>query len=731
MRTVSGILFLILALLAAALAEEEGCGEGKPGDDEPSSIEESDGTTPEGPIDLGDEEEEKPPAPPPQQDPNRPQPIQVGVWEPPALDEADRTRRCELLARCAAQPNDAEALYALAAFDLEKWWLLQAEEEFLRCAELDVDSIRPFEALLRVYRADEPRGGGDFDGLAIFIGPNGRVRIEPPRVSGTRSWLPDAQERSRRIGRAYEGILRRRPDHLAARREYVAHLVAIPDFPAVVTQARALLAQVPGDADMRYQLAEALRLTGDSDGALHELREGLRRAPDHAPTLLRLARLIARRDGGRARGQILELERRGFFHLFIPREVVSAEYREDTLELALSLSGPGLGARLWDAAMRPAARRERDYVMRWIFLVFPNSLQSERMEAITTLARRSDPAAVGALLGLLWHMEDAGAMQDWQQDPATLQQIRQLEEAALNAAAGQGTAYYPAAERFLKAAATPAHRERGVRLMLALRDARAVDPLLGALAWDVDESRSYGVAAALERLGDARAVDALVDAALDARRPLPRRVEAAEALGTFRDARSIETLSRLGKEQGFEVASAYGLFRLTGDARHAQELKLRLAAGERHLLDLIARCEGAGVEDLLFHALQASPEVLREEAIRLLRERFWPGAETRLRTLLLEEARGASAPESTLRLLGELGGSEAAGLLLQVVESVTGARWEAAARALAETGDPRGERYLNRARIIEKDPARRKLADELAPLAARRRAEREQAAAGR
>jgi len=268
--------------------------------------------------------------------------------------------------------------------------------------------------------------------------------------------------------------------------------------------------------------------------------------------------------------------------------------------------------------------------------------------------------------------------------------------------------------------------------MRALEDPRAAEPLVLALAWETDADRSYGVAAALEETGDPRAVAALVDAALDARRPVPRRAEAAEALAAFPDPRSIETLTRLAKEEGFALASSYGLFRLTGDPVHVEPLKGHIAGGEggAHALELVARCRHPQVEALLLYAAGVSPDALRDRAVALLRERYPETAPPRLREMFLKEARMSSPPPSALRYLGELGGDEVATALLDLVDRLRGETWEHAARALAQTGDPRAERWFHRARIVEKDSERRRIAEELAPVASKRRAERARAVAG-
>ncbi|MHC4224412.1 MAG: hypothetical protein ACYSUN_10515, partial [Planctomycetota bacterium] len=496
------------------------------------------------------------------EEPNRPKPIQVGVWHPEddSMDAEARAVLERLLAERGARPDDVAVRYRLAEHYLKHRWYLQAEAEFKRCAELDPESIRPWEGLLRAYRSGMPKPQEVF--TEIIFGPAGRVTVRNEQQGGG-DWLPSIPERNRRITRAYEELLKRRPEDFARRRELIKHLRTIGDDRRLAGQAREVLRRLPGDASSRYELAEAVRRLGvrkekgnqglgtpEWDEAVRLLEENLERSPDHIESALRLARMLAHQQGNTARERILELEQRAFFRLFIRSDFGSAPYAADTVRMARSLAGRGIANSLWDEKMTPPPPEEGSntrfqdpdppFFDRWVFLSFPHSTLKERSRVIASLGRRSDEAVVAVLLSFLWHLPGYD-------DPAQERQIDKREtlapqEEALAAAIGLGSICYPGADRFLRAARSPLRVRRGVGLLRGLKDRRAADPLLAALEWDKREDFSYGVAAALEEIGNPRAIDGLVEAVLDVQRPAARRREAAEALASFKDPRSVEAI---------------------------------------------------------------------------------------------------------------------------------------------------------------------------------------------
>ncbi|MEM8884684.1 MAG: HEAT repeat domain-containing protein [Planctomycetota bacterium] len=691
-----------------------------------------------------------PPVPPEQAEPNRPTPVVVGEWRRPPITKPQTARHKDLLARRAAEPKSADVRYALAEFYLQVQWLPQAEAEFLACADLEPTSIRPWEGLLRVYAAELPETGPEPEvieqgplGLVIPIGLGNRrpARQERP------DWIPSASERFDRIARALAEVVQRRPDDVTRRRELLEHMAKQGRYDVVETQARAILKLVPGDARTRFVLVQSIlyRHREESDearaaGMLKEARalleENLRRAPEHVPTSLRLVRVLAVQEGGDAGERIADLQKRAFLRMFLVEGLGTVPYREDTFRMARDLSGKALANRFWNERIgRPERNRarnpwvdddpeERVHVTRWIPpFAFPNSTARDRERVVRTLARRGDTAAAVLILSYLWHLQDYALFTA--ESSANRAELQRAEDGAVKALAGLGAAAVPAAQRYLRMAETPSHRRRAVRVLRAIGDKRAAPSLIDALAWDVDEDRAYHVAAALEELGEPRAIDALVAAALDGERPPERRTEAAEALAVFRDPRAIEAINALRKEDGFRVVSDYAMLRLTGD-QAALERLVALIGREGGSPEILRLARKANAKALLVAIFEKSsdPE-LREQAMATLKERFGKEAHDDLVRMILKEAQTTAPSQFVLRELGEIGGPAAATRLLELVNDkrVPGELWAAAARALARTGDERAVRWFSRAKVLEKDPGRRKLAAKLYLEAAKRRAE--------
>ena len=118
-------------------------------------------------------------------------------------------------------------------------------------------------------------------------------------------------------------------------------------------------------------------------------------------------------------------------------------------------------------------------------------------------------------------------------------------------------------------------REAAARALGKLGDARAVQPLIAALA-DQDSTVREAAARELGKLGDARAVQPLIAALADQDSTV--REAAARELGKLGDARAVQSLiAALGdKERGVREAAARALGEL-GDARAVQPLIAALA----------------------------------------------------------------------------------------------------------------------------------------------------------
>ena len=343
-------LLSLLFLAALTLAQDEdadGCGDGcNDGCGEESTFTFGDGVEEEdGSIDIKVDPAERPP--PPDADPNRPPPIRVGEWPPPALDVDARRRLAELTKAKADRPKDIDVRYDLALFLAKHGWRPKAEAEFLGCAQLAPDSIRPWEKLLELYAQRDDRAGGD--GINWVQLPGGRIRFTTGNNTNRRDWITDAQ-RVKRVSRAYREILKRRPDDLARRRAYIAHLTAAGEHAGIVEQAKIILARLPDDADLRYAMSEAVRRLEAQHAKAEErdpdyaeakriLEDNLERAPYHARSFLRLARLVAVSEGAKAEDKIRDLQQRGLFYLLVPRDLAPVAYREDAFQLARDLAG--------------------------------------------------------------------------------------------------------------------------------------------------------------------------------------------------------------------------------------------------------------------------------------------------------------------------------------------------------------------------------------------------------
>ena len=735
---------LVFSFLGAPLGAQE---EDDPEDDEESTFEIESSDDPDGEPRIRIDPY-PPKVPPEQEEPNQPDPVTVGVWQPPKLKPEQQRELDALLARRAGKPDDVSLAYRLADFYLGVKWLPQAEAVYLRCAELDPDSIRPWEGVLNAYAAELPGGELELDGIVglgnIPAAQRRRILIDLGAGDNRTDWIPSDRERASRITRALRELVGRRPDEIIRRRQLLDHLASQGRYALATVEARAILERVPDDANTRYDLVQALlqlwqvrekeEKTDEAARILAEVRalleENVRRAPDHAASSIRLARIYEVQDGEEKAARIEELEKRAFLNLFLVPKLGRAAFREDTFRMARDLAGPTMARDVWDRAVGDQREnrwnQETVHVARWLRIHFPHADARERERAVRTLARRGDASAAIVILSFLWHMDDPARY------PAVASVERQLlnrvERAALEAVTGIGTPAFPAAERFLKHADTPYRRQRGVAALRGIGDKRAVGVLVDALAWDNQTEISFGVAAALEELGDDHAIDALVLVARDTPRPSVRRREAIEALAVFKDPRAVETVNFLAKDGEFARVCAYALFRLNGDKDALARLVKMAEAGDNppDLLRLAIKCDEPEIKAVILALLRHRHDpAVREKTLRIVKDRFWESSRAEVTEVFLREAESAAASAFVLRELGEIGGAEAAARLLKLLESgrLSGEHWAAAARALARTGDERAVLHFSRRRILEKNPGKRKLAAQLYQEAAKRQAE--------
>jgi HEAT repeat protein len=239
-------------------------------------------------------------------------------------------------------------------------------------------------------------------------------------------------------------------------------------------------------------------------------------------------------------------------------------------------------------------------------------------------------------------------------------------------------------------------RRAAAQALGRLGDARAVEPLIQALV-DVDEKVREAAAQALGRLGEISLeplIQALVDVDADVRRA------AAQALGQLGDARAVEPLIQALEDMDADVrrAAAQALGRL-GDARAVEPLIQALKDGtwriRRAAAQALGRLGDARAVKPLIQALE--DEDVREAAAQALGQLGDARAVEPLIQALVdmhEDVRWAAA-----QALGRLGDARAVEPLIQALvdEDV---RW-AAAQALGQLGDARAVEPLKDLLVFE------------------------------
>jgi tetratricopeptide (TPR) repeat protein len=97
------------------------------------------------------------------------------------------------------------------------------------------------------------------------------------------------------------------PDSPRARRERAMHLIANRQFDAAAAELRQVAAERRTDAGAAHEMAELLSLKGDREGALHWLRESVRRDPDSGLGHVDLAHCLM--ETGDREGALREAEK--------------------------------------------------------------------------------------------------------------------------------------------------------------------------------------------------------------------------------------------------------------------------------------------------------------------------------------------------------------------------------------------------------------------------------------
>ncbi len=267
----------------------------------------------------------------------------------------------------------------------------------------------------------------------------------------------------------------------------------------------------------------------------------------------------------------------------------------------------------------------------------------------------------------------------------------------------------------------PAVRRAAAEALGALRDERAVEPLLRALE-DRRPAVRRAVARALGQLGDARAVGPLLRALEDEDWTVRRAT--AEALGELGDARAVGPLLRALEDEDWTVrrATAEALGEL-GDARAVRLLLHALEKGQWAvrwaaawaLRTLAQKLGRMGDEQAVTQTLALLLRALEDEDEDVRRAVAWAlGALGDARAVgpLLRalEDEDKNVRRAAARALGELGDARAVGPLLRALEDEDEDVRRAAARALGELGDARAVGPLLRRVLEDEDEGVRRAA---------------------
>ncbi len=556
-------------------------------------------------------------------------------------------------------------------------------------------------------------------------------------------------------------ILQRAPQDIQTRYELAEAMRRIAEAKARAEYYRKKNAENPqggteGEGDLYRD--DVVPIDPNYDESIQLLEENLAKAPSHTPSALRLVRMLARRDGAKAEERIVRLERTAVFHLFIRSEIAAVALRDDTFRMVRDLIGPAVAGKLWDEQMVPDWYRDRGNnnffnqpadvrPRRWVFIYFPHAQKLRRLEVIKRLGRRADRSSAAILLSYLWHLDGPGVF-DASTVDGELPESIELEDAAIASVGRLGAAALPVVRSYFDLVekhsagvqpdsprtrwevrnASRIHydrQRRAVKLLAQLRDRGAVGPLLRALDWDRHPEAGLLVSRALEAVGDDRAVGGLVDAAMDTGRPMPRRLEAAEALAAFRDPRSISAMTSLRKVAEFEFVAAYALFRLAGDEKGLERLS-RAVAGEaapERIFGMLEKCRDDRVATMLTKHLTTLDSERAGMAVDHLKRRYWPATKPAVRAHLLARLDGTSVPDYVIELVPTFPEPAVAEKLLAQLEKCAEKDWPKFARALASTGDDRAVRFFSRIRVLGKKRGRRRLARELHEAASRRQSE--------
>jgi HEAT repeat protein len=249
---------------------------------------------------------------------------------------------------------------------------------------------------------------------------------------------------------------------------------------------------------------------------------------------------------------------------------------------------------------------------------------------------------------------------------------------------------------------SPDLRAEVARALGKIGDARAVDALIEALK-DEDSYVRKNVAWALGKIRDARAVDALIEALKDEDRGVRKNV--AWALGEIGDARAVGALIEALRDKDSKVRRSVKLFEMLND----KDSDVR-----ESVVEALGKIKDTRAVDALIEALKDENGGVRKSVAWALGEIGDKRAVDALIEALKDES--SYVRESVIRALGKIGDARAVDALIEALKDMNSDVRKNVAKALGEIGDARAVDELVRMLNDEDSDVRESVAEALDKL---------------
>jgi HEAT repeat protein len=249
---------------------------------------------------------------------------------------------------------------------------------------------------------------------------------------------------------------------------------------------------------------------------------------------------------------------------------------------------------------------------------------------------------------------------------------------------------------------SPDLRAEVARALGKIGDARAVDALIEVLK-DEDSYVRKNVAWALGKIRDARAVDALIEALKDEDRGVRKNV--AWALGEIGDARAVGALIEALRDKDSKVRRSVKLFEMLND----KDSDVR-----ESVVEALGKIKDTRAVDALIEALKDENGGVRKSVAWALGEIGDKRAVDALIEALKDES--SYVRESVIRALGKIGDARAVDALIEALKDMNSDVRKNVAKALGEIGDARAVDELVRMLNDEDSDVRESVAEALDKL---------------